>query len=66
MNRGRETVRIWIIGADGGYEIQTYDRILTDDNDLDSRFTRVRNGEVLGTPEAELLRISTDRQETDR
>lgn len=60
------SVFVLTIDADGGYEIQTYDRTLNDDNDLDLQFTRIRNGEVLRTLEAELLRTSADRRETDR
>ena len=41
---------------DGGYEMQTYDRTLLDDNVLRLKFSRVRNGETLKAVNADLYR----------
>ena len=50
------TVFAMIVTDDGGYEMQTYDRILMEDKNLVVRFHRVRDGEILKTIEAELVR----------
>ena len=60
------SVFVLTIDTDGGYDIQTYDRTLTDDDNLELQFTRIRNGEVLRTVEAELTRVTAKREETDR
>jgi hypothetical protein len=60
------TVFVLTIAKDGGYEMQTYDRILTEGDTFDVRFTRIRNGEVIRSLEATLMRISDSKLETDR
>lgn len=50
------TVFAMIVTDSGGYEMQTYDRVLMEDSNLLVRFHRVRDGEVLKTIEAELIR----------
>ncbi|WP_233270524.1 hypothetical protein [Chachezhania sediminis] len=49
------TVFSLFVGDDGGYEIQQYDRTLTDLG-LDLAFSRVRNGEILRTINTILVR----------
>ena len=60
------TVFVLTIADDGGYELQTYDRILTVDDNLDVRFSRIRNGEVIKTLEVSLRRKSPGKPETDK
>ncbi|MDA0240359.1 MAG: hypothetical protein O3A84_10085 [Proteobacteria bacterium] len=50
------TVNMMLITAAGSYEIQTYDRTLTDDG-LDLRFFRVRDGKILKEIRAKLKRV---------
>ena len=50
------TVFAMIVTDNGGYEMQTFDRVLMENNNLHLRFHRVRDGEVLKTIEAELIR----------
>lgn len=50
------TVFVLIVTDDGGYEMQTFDRILTSDNNLEVKFSRIRNGEMLKTIETVLTR----------
>lgn len=50
------TVFAMIVTDDGGYEMQTYDRVLMEDSNLLVRFHRVRDGEMLKTLKAELIR----------
>lgn len=50
------TVNMMLITAAGSYEIQTYDRTLTDDG-LDLRFFRVRDGKSLKEIRAKLKRV---------
>lgn len=50
------TVFAMIVTDDGGYEMQTFDRELQEDKTLLLRFHRVRDGEVLKTIEATLIR----------
>lgn len=54
------------ITDDGGYEMQTFDRILTEDNNLDVKFSRVRNGEVMKAINVTLNRKEPARTETDK
>lgn len=54
------------ITDDGGYEMQTFDRSLTEDNNLDVVFSRVRNGEVLKSIQVTLQRQGAVRKETDK
>ena len=54
------------ITDDGGYEMQTFDRVLTEDNNLNVRFSRVRDGEVLKTITVTLNRKESGRAETDK
>ncbi len=55
--RGRTlTIFGMLITDDGGYEMQTYDRILTEQG-MELQFSRVRNGEVLRAIRGELERI---------
>ena len=51
------TVYALLITDDGGYEMQVYDRTLTDDG-LHLRFSRVRNGETLRLIEGTLIKSS--------
>ena len=60
------TVFVLTIAEDGGYELQTYDRILTADDTLEVQFTRIRNGEVITVLGATLARQSDDQLETER
>lgn len=60
------SVFVLTIDDHGGYEMQTYDRTLVGDDNLEVGFTRIRNGEVLKKLEATLKRRSSDRQETDK
>jgi hypothetical protein len=60
------TVFVLIIADDGGYEIQTYDRILNEDNNLVVQFSRLRNGDVMRTLEVTLQRETPGRTETDK
>jgi len=60
------SVSVLTINDDGGYLIQTYDRTLNENNDLDLRFSRLKNGEVLRTLEAALRRKTPSRSETDK
>ena len=50
------TVFVLIVTDDGGYEMQTFDRILTNDNTLEVKFSRIRDGERLKTIETTLTR----------
>ena len=50
------TIYALIITGDGGYEMQTYDRILLDDNNLHLKFSRVREGQTLKTIDTKLYR----------
>lgn len=60
------TTFVLTITDDGGYEMQTFDRILTEDDNLDVRFSRVRNGEVMSTINVTLGRKESGRPETDK
>ncbi len=51
------TVYALLISDDGGYEMQVYDRTLTDDG-LHLRFSRVRNGETLRLIEGTVIKAS--------
>jgi hypothetical protein len=51
------TVNALLINDDGRYEMQTYDRTLTDKG-LDLKFSRIRDGKVLKTITGTLHRIS--------
>lgn len=50
------SVFVLVITDSGGYEMQTFDRVMTDDGNLEVRFSRFRNGEKLKTIKATLLR----------
>ena len=50
------TVFVLIVTDDGGYEMQTFDRILTSDNNLEVKFSRIRNGEMFKAIETTLTR----------
>ncbi|MDJ0956550.1 MAG: hypothetical protein QNI91_06825 [Arenicellales bacterium] len=50
------TVFVLIVTDDGGYEMQTFDRILTSDNNLEVKFSRIRNGETFKAIETTLTR----------
>lgn len=50
------TVFVLIVTNDGGYEMQTFDRILTSDNNLDVKFSRIRDGEKFKSVETTLTR----------
>ena len=50
------TVFVLIVTDDGGYEMQTFDRILTSDNNLEVKFSRIRNGEAFKAIETTLTR----------
>ena len=52
------TVFAMVVTEDGGYEMQTYDRVLTDSKDLDLTFLRVRDGRILKAIKVSLDRIS--------
>lgn len=52
------TVNMMIITGAGSYEIQTYDRTLTDEG-LDLRFFRVRDGKSLKEIKAKLTRVGS-------
>ena len=60
------TTFVLTITDDGDYEMQTFDRILNEDNDLDVRFSRVRNGEVMRTLNVTLKRREIGGPETDK
>ncbi len=50
------TIHALVITEDGGYEMQTYDRILMGDNNLHLKFSRIRDGEMLKTIDTNLYR----------
>lgn len=50
------TIYALVITENGGYEMQTYDRILMGDNNLHLKFSRIRDGEVLKTIDTNLYR----------
>ena len=50
------TVFVLIVTDDGGYEMQTFDRILTSDNNLNVKFSRIRDGEKFKSVETTLIR----------
>lgn len=50
------TVHMLLVTHEGGYEMLTYDRILTDPNNLLVRFTRIEDGELAKTIEANCVR----------
>ena len=50
------TIYALVITENGGYEMQTYDRILLGDGNLHLKFSRVRDGEVLRTIDTQLYR----------
>ena len=50
------TVFVLIVTDDGGYEMQTFDRILTSDSNLEVKFSRIRNGEAFKAIETTLTR----------
>jgi len=60
------SVFVLTITDDGGYEMQTYDRTLTEDKNLDVQYSRVRNGDVMKTLEVTLQRKTPGRPETDK
>ena len=60
------TTFVLTITDDGGYEMQTFDRSLTEDNNLDVRFSRVRNGDLMRTINVTLKRKKPGRPETDK
>ena len=60
------SVSVLTINDDGGSIIQTYDRTLNEDNNLDLRFSRLKDGEVLRILEATLRRKSPGRSETEK
>jgi hypothetical protein len=51
------TIFALLITDEGGYEIQTYDRTLTDDG-LELRYTRDRNGKILPPVTGSLKRLN--------
>ena len=51
------TVHALLIPADGGYEIQTYERTLLEGGKLMLEFHRVKNGRVLRTVRGSLKRV---------
>lgn len=60
------TTFVLIIGDDGIYEMQTFDRTLTEDNNLEVRFSRVRNGQVMKAMNVALQRKTPGAKETDK
>ena len=60
------TVYVMLITEDGGYEVLTYNRTLTDDGDLNTQFSRIRNKEVLKTIKATLKRQTSLEQEKNK
>lgn len=50
------TVYALVITENGTYEMQTFDRILLGDNNLHLKFSRIRDGEVMKTIDANLQR----------
>lgn len=52
----RLTVHALLITENGGFEMQTYDRILMGDNNLHLKFSRIRDGETLRTIDTNLYR----------
>ena len=50
------TIYALVITENGGYEMQTYDRILLGDNNLHLKFSRIRDGETLRTIDTTLYR----------
>ena len=60
------TTFVLTITDDGGYEIQTFDRTLTKDDNLNVRFSRVRNGDVLRAVNVTLKRKEPGKPETDK
>jgi len=50
------TVYALVITENGGYEMQTFDRILLGDNNLHLKFSRIRDGETMKTIDANLQR----------
>lgn len=50
------TIYALVITENGGFEMQTYDRILLGDNNLHLKFSRIRDGEVLKTIDTNLYR----------
>jgi hypothetical protein len=53
------TIFAMVVTEDGGYEMQTYDRVLTDSKDLKLVFSRVRDGRMLKAIKVSLDRISS-------
>ena len=50
------TIYALVITEGGGFEMQTYDRILLGDNNLHLKFSRIRDGETLKTIDTNLYR----------
>ena len=50
------TIYALVITESGGFEMQTYDRILLGDNNLHLKFSRIRDGETLKTIDTNLYR----------
>lgn len=50
------TIYALLITDKGGFEMQTYDRILLGDNNLHLKFSRIRDGETLKTIDTNLYR----------
>jgi hypothetical protein len=50
------TIYALVITEDGGFEMQTYDRILLGDDNLHLKFSRIRDGETLKTIDTNLYR----------
>lgn len=53
------TVYAMIVTEAGGYEMQTFDRVLTDDNNLQLTFSRIKDGEVMKTITSTLVRTGS-------
>ncbi len=60
------SVHVMLITDDGGYEIQTYDRTLKENGDLNTRFSRIRNGQTMRALTATLIRKDWVRQDKNK
>ncbi len=60
------TVFVLIITDSGDYDMQTYNRILTDDNNLDTSFSRATGGKVTKTLTTILKRKAPGDQEKNK
>ncbi|KAA3624928.1 MAG: hypothetical protein DWQ08_09835 [Proteobacteria bacterium] len=66
INNETLSVYVMLITDDGGYELQTYDRTLTQNGDLVTQYSRIRNGALIRALKATLNRQSTEKPEKNK